>query len=309
MRASVIICTFNRALTLQNTLKSLEQLNMPGEWPWELLIIDNNSNDRTKQIVEVFSSNTKLILRYFFEKNQGLSNARNSGIENSKGDIIAFSDDDMEFDPYWLLHLISTFERFNCLCVAGKIIPKWQCDKPPWLIEVGPYRTRDFHGRFDLGSQTKEIKTSPFGGNMAFKRDVFNSYGLFRTDLGKSGTNFMCNEEIELCQRLLLDGKSIIYSPKAIVYHLINKEQTQKRYYLKRNFSHGKSSARMKSFFDNSVFYFGVPRHLYRKAFINLIRWLFTFESHVRFYHKQNLYHVLGRIVEHYNRSRKQIQQ
>jgi len=302
MRASVIICTFNRALSLKNSLKSIDKLIVPDNWPWELLVIDNNSSDVTRQIVESFSSNTKLKVKYFFEKQQGLSNARNRGIKESKGDIIAFSDDDMDFHPDWLFHIITTFDEFNCLCVAGKIVPKWKCQKPSWIIETGPYRTRDFHGGFDLGGQTRDINRAPFGGNMAFKRTVFDRYGVFRTDMGKSGLNLMSNEETELCQRLFLDGKSIMYNPKAIVYHLISEEQTLKSYYLKRNFSHGKSVARMSIYPDHTIYYFGIPKVLYRKLFSNSVKWLLTFKPHVRFYYKQNLYHILGKMEEHFDR-------
>ncbi len=305
MQASVIVCTFNRVVLLENTLSSLEKLTVPADWSWELLIVDNNSSDTTEETVKKFASNTKVRIRYIFEKKQGLSNARNRGISEAKGEIIAFADDDMEFDPNWLFHMIMTFKQFDCLCVAGKIIPKWECPKPPWIIEEGPYRTQKFHGSFDLGRQIKETNKSPFGGNMAFRRSVFERYGLFRTDLGRSGANLMSNEETELCQRLFSDGKSVIYNPKAVNYHLINKKQAQKSYYLKRNFCHGKSFARTTFLENNTIYYSGVPRYLFRECVSNIFKWQLTIHPHVRFFYKQKLYHVIGRIVEYYNMSRK----
>ena len=304
LRASVVICTYNRALSLQNTLNSIEKLNVPASLPWELLIVDNNSSDSTKQTIERFSASTDtdFTVKYCFERQQGLSAARNLGIKKSKGEIIIFTDDDMEFSPNWICHILTTFEKFDCLCVAGKILPKWRCEKPIWFNEKGPYRTRAFHGEFDLGGQMKQIDKAPFGGNMAFKRSVFEQYGDFRTDLGKSGTNHMSNEETELCQRIFVDGHSIVYCPEAVVYHLIEKDQTSKKYILTRNFSHGKSSARMKEYPAIMKLYFGIPIGLWRNLITCYLKWLFEYNSTKRFYYKHKFYHIMGKIDENFKR-------
>lgn len=301
MRATVIICTFNRSNSLRNTLRSLEKLILPDDWLWELLIVDNNSCDDTREVVEDFCSESKLNIRYVFEKRQGLSNARNRGIKESKGNIIAFSDDDMEFEPNWLFQLITTFDKFDCICVAGKIIPKWPRKKPPWFIEKGPYAMAAFDGRFDLGNKAQEISIAPFGGNMAYRKTAFDQYGVFRSDLGRSGKSLMANEETELCRRLLEAGEKIVYSPKAIVHHFLDSMHETKSYYLTRTFNHGKSYARMRRVPDR------ITRHLRTlikrilRLLSNVIRWLFTIDTHIRFYYKLKVYRVLGELVESFN--------
>ncbi len=299
MLATVIICTFNRSTSLHNTLKSLETLIVPQDWSWEIIIVHNTSDDDTKKIVSEFTSISKLNIRYVFEKRQGLSNARNFGINEAKGNILVFCDDDMEFDAYWLFHMISVFEQFDCICVAGKIIPKWTCGKPAWLIEQGPYRMASYDGKFDLGNTIQEIRRSPFGGNMAFYKNAFDKYGLFRSDLGRSGNTFTTDEEIELCDRLLSAGERIYYTPKAKVYHLLDMTQAKKSYYIARSFGHGKSYTRTQGVPENTI-----------KVLINLIRqigrfsetfikWLFTRNPNVRFYYKVKTYNRAGMTLEY----------
>ena len=300
MRTSVIICTYNRSNALNNTLRSLEQLIISKDWSWELIIVDNNSCDDTKEVVENFCSKSQLNIRYVFEACQGLSNARNRGIKEAKSNILVFSDDDMEFDPNWLLEISTVFEKYDCICVAGKIIPKWPQNKPPWLINEEPYRIPAFDGKFDMGNHEHEINKPPFGGNMAYKEAAFNKYGLFRTDLGRSGNNLMANEETEFCDRLFAAGEKIMYSPNAIVYHLLDSSHGTKDYYLTRMFNFGKSNIRMKN--KSNIVVGGFPilylmKRLYR-ILENVLKWLFTFDRQIRFYHKLRVYRGIGELTE-----------
>ena len=84
---------------------------MPEDWVWELIIVDNNSSDDTKMVAEAFVSETNISARYVFEARQGLSSARNRGIKEATGDIVAFSDDDMVFDPHWFFEILAVFEK------------------------------------------------------------------------------------------------------------------------------------------------------------------------------------------------------
>src|SRR5215475_15705591 len=96
---SVIICTYNRCESLLGALKSLETMLIPPDLAWELLVIDNNSSDKTSEAVGSFLSRGTLPLTYVFEPVAGLSTARNRGILESSGEIVAFLDDDVEVSP------------------------------------------------------------------------------------------------------------------------------------------------------------------------------------------------------------------
>src|SRR5450759_1349913 len=131
---SVIICTYNRANSLADTLlcltkQSYETVN------WELIVVDNNSNDNTKEIISEYSKKLPNLI-YKFEPQQGLSFARNLGIHSAHGAIIAFTDDDVlpEFD--WLIQIQNNMEKYNCDACGGYIAPKWEAPPPPWLTEI-----------------------------------------------------------------------------------------------------------------------------------------------------------------------------
>jgi glycosyltransferase involved in cell wall biosynthesis len=300
MHISVIICTYNRSKLLKNSLGSLQKLNIPEDLSFELIVVDNNSTDDTQEVVKSFLPESKMKKRYVFEACQGLSNARNRGIKETESDILVFTDDDMEFDPNWLLEISSVFKKYDCICVAGKIIPKWPQGKPPWLIDDGPYQIPSFDGRFDLGNLEHEIKKPLFGGNMAFKRTAFKEYGFFRTDLGRSGNTFLSNEETEFCNRLFAAGEKIVYSPNAKVYHLLNNSHGTKSYYLKRMFSYGKSNIRMKYESnkvadDISILY--LMKKFYRISEL-FVKWLFTLDTGIRFNRRLMLYRLIGEFTE-----------
>src|SRR5262249_35027180 len=157
----------------------------------ELIIVDNNSTDDTRAVVADFGRVSGIKVRYIFEAQQGLCYARNTGIKAAKGEIIAFTDDDVTVDPQWLRRLTSAFEQFECLGVAGKIVPVWPYQKPLWLQMEGPIRLMSVIVSFDLGEELCEIVIPPFGANMAFRKVAFEKYGFFRTDLDRSGNDLL----------------------------------------------------------------------------------------------------------------------
>src|SRR5919109_2420377 len=99
---SVIVCTHNRAHRLEQTLNSLQQMTVPVDLAWELIIVDNNSNDNTKEVIDSFINKSSLHVKYVIERHQGISHARNMGIREARGHIIAFTDDDCIVDRYWI---------------------------------------------------------------------------------------------------------------------------------------------------------------------------------------------------------------
>src|SRR5262245_47296119 len=168
---SVLICTYNRSGELKKTLKSLEAMVAPLDLRWELLVIDNNSNDDTRAVVEEFARTAGFTVRYVFTAEQGLCHARNTGIREAKGDILVFTDDDITVDSYWLLSLQDIFARFACMGVAGKIVPLWTCEKPVWLEQMeAVVPLNKVIVSFDLGEELYDIQTPPFGANMAFRK-------------------------------------------------------------------------------------------------------------------------------------------
>jgi len=302
---SVIVCSYNRSESLKKTLNSLATLRTPFGEAWEMIVVDNNSIDDTAKVVKAFAATSHFIVRYLFEPNQGLSHARNAGIRAAKGEIVAFTDDDVTVDPCWLRELLTVFDQFRCVGVGGRILVSWDHQKPSWLETEGPHAIRSGAlVSFDLGDKPRELTCSPFGANMAFRKTVFENYGFFRTDLGRRGNNLMIGEDSEFCDRLLRAGQKLAYAPAALVYHPIPRERLDKAHFQAHYFNYGNYVARLEGFRDNAKLWFGVPRYLFRSLLTYVCKWLFTFDSKGRFRSKLDVCECLGQISGSYiNRS------
>ena len=114
LKISVIIVTYNRAQMLK---EALESLTTQSRIPDEVLVVDNNSSDQTKQAAESF--NGRLNIRYIFEPIQGTSTARNTGISHAAGDVIVFFDDDCIAQRDWLHYMEMPFLRDPAIGMVG----------------------------------------------------------------------------------------------------------------------------------------------------------------------------------------------
>ena len=260
--------------------------------------MDNNSTDRTSQVIRDFAASTPLCVRPVFESKTGLSHARNAGIHEAHGRILAFTDDDVTLDSAWLCELKQVFDRFGCLGVAGRIVPVWECLKPGWLITEGPGALMRAVLAFELGPEICQMDTAPFGANMAFHRDAFAKYGQFRTDLGAHGRTSVPGEDTEFSNRLLSHGEAILYTPHAVVYHPVEKERTRKGYFEKWYFHYGRSMVLTQGIPRGAVHYFGVPRYMFRRLLTESCQWMVGLDSAGRFRHKLNVLSQLGEIRE-----------
>jgi glucosyl-dolichyl phosphate glucuronosyltransferase len=299
---SVILCTYNRAASLKCTLESFSRLTLPSCLGWELIVVDNNSKDNTREVIRGFTTNAPFCVRYIFEGRQGRSAALNAGIAAAKGEIVAFTDDDVTLHPEWLLNLKRAFDEFNCAGVAGRIVPVWSHPKPDWLEMDGQQAIVTF----ERGDEAREIKDDPpLGANSAYRKDKFAQYGLFRLDLGVSGDNrgITC-EDTEFASRLFRAGETIMYVPSAIIYHPVDPNRSSKAYFRKWYYNSGRSIVRAWPPPKNVIRYFGVPRWIFRSIGENLLKWMFTFDAKRRFHYKLRTHLDMGRIVESYrNRS------
>ena len=116
---SVVVCTYNRSQILPKMIHSLIDSFDRGLGDLEIIIIDNNSSDETKSVVDDICLASSQIIRYFFEPQQGLNYARNRGIKESQGDIITFTDDDVEIHEDWLENIWKCFSKYDCDAVGA----------------------------------------------------------------------------------------------------------------------------------------------------------------------------------------------
>lgn len=240
---SIIVPTFNRASVCSLAVESL--LAQDANFPYEVIVVDNNSTDATKERIEALCKRAPERLRYVFEKKQGVSAARNTGIAAARGDIIAFVDDDVIAHPGWLIALAETYRTHpDAWCVGGKIVLKLPEALPAWFDHRSRILTSHL-GRLDLGDATIERRypNEVFGGNFSVRRDVLDRVGCFDTTLGPAGRWRIESEETDLCWRVQQAGGPVYYCGRAVVAHVVPDARMTKRYFRERAWWGGRTWA------------------------------------------------------------------
>lgn len=239
---SFIICTYNRAAYLSDTLDSLLGIKPPAE-PAEILVVDNNSADETPAITRKYPEDPAggtISVRYVKETKQGLSHARNRGIREARAPVVIFVDDDIRAEDSFFTGWISFFKNFpDAEAAGGKIHVQFDDPRPRWM----PYFLLPLLGHHDFGNSIKPYrkKNYPFGGNMAFKKEIFDRHGLFNVQLGRIGADLKASEEKELFSRLRKHRTEIYYVPGAKLYHRVNKSRLTEEYIRKQAVGLGQS--------------------------------------------------------------------
>jgi glycosyltransferase involved in cell wall biosynthesis len=232
MQLSVIICTYNREKFILDSLISIKNQSLTKD-NYEIIIVNNNSTDRTDEIcrkfVEDYCKELKIV--YVNEVKQGLSFARNRGFQESKGDIIVYIDDDAFVTKDYLKNMIHFFTDIpNVSAIGGKVIPVYENNKeePRWLSKY----IWGIVTKVDMGNKVLEFSNRkyPAGCNMAIKRDVLQSVGLFDTNLGRKGRIGLASEEKDIFFRMRNANFHIYYVPNIPVYHNIDNHRLEYEY-------------------------------------------------------------------------------
>src|SRR5258708_37428539 len=124
MNITVILCTFNRCHSLSKALGSLAATQLQDSLQWEVLVVDNNSNEGTREVALDFGNRFPDRFRYEFEARPGKSYALNTGIKNAHGQILAFTDDDVVVEPDWLQNLTASLHGDEWAGAAGRTLPE-----------------------------------------------------------------------------------------------------------------------------------------------------------------------------------------
>jgi glycosyltransferase involved in cell wall biosynthesis len=228
VRISVVVCTHRNPLLLNKTLESLS-IQTIRRGLYEVIVVDNNSGDSTRQVVDRYPE-----VRYIFEEKLGLSHARNTGVQDVRGDIIAFIDDDAEASEGWLEALLKIYEAVpDAWAVGGKVLPIWDAPKPDWITE-DKFRQLSLVVWGDA-SRPLHWPERIIGTNCSFRRQVFSDIGFFDTGLGRIGTVLLGNEDTEIQQRIHALGRLVYYTPDAVVHHHVPAHRMTREYFKRRS--------------------------------------------------------------------------
>jgi GT2 family glycosyltransferase len=217
---SVVVCAYNAAETLEECLTAIERQSYPD---YEIIVVDNAP--RTQATASLVRDMTHV--RYVREDCPGASLARNRGIMEAAGEIIAFTDDDALVDSRWLAELVVSFRRYeDVACSTGLVMPmEIETPSQEWFEQYGGFN-RGFTRRvFDLRENRPRNPLYPFsagifgsGNNMAFKASFLRAIGGFDPALGPA-TLACAAEDLAAFFQVITRGAKLVYEPAAIVHH------------------------------------------------------------------------------------------
>ena len=229
MRYTIAICTYNRAALLERTLTSLSQVVGIQAAGIEVVVVDNHSPDRTAQVIEAWQP--KLPLRYCHESQQGHCFARNCAVHEAQGDVMLWTDDDVQLDPDWLNAYRQAIESDPAATFWGGPIEPLFLSPPPRWVQQNWSRLAGCYAARDLGSQPRELDAEhlPYGANFAVRTETFRQFP-FNTQLGRRGASLMGDDERDFLWRLLQDKHLGRWVPQARLQHLIPADRLSLRY-------------------------------------------------------------------------------
>lgn len=229
-KIAVVVCTYKRPQLLELALKSLVNQSADKEL-FNILVVDNNSQDETKAIVDKYREMFDNV-DYVLETKQGAGHARNCGYQNSEAEYIAYMDDDAQADKLWIEKAIEVIDNFSPDLFGGPIFPFYLSPKPDWFLDKYEERHTEnssgwFNGVFS-------------GANMFVKKELFTESNGFPTHVGMKGGGLGYGEETALIARFRDEGKKLYFSKELVVTHLVPDLKKSLAYWLYSEYKAGK---------------------------------------------------------------------
>ena len=297
---SVVIPTYNRCTLLRPVLAALLGQETGGV-AYEVIVVDNNSRDDTRSVVEeAIASDPSGLIQYVFEPRQGVSYARNAGVEHSRAPIIGFLDDDGVPTPSWIRQTKRAYDVYPQVdCIGGRVRAIWTRPRPSWLTpaHAGPVALQDRpHVQWVNRSSASACL---IGANLVIRRAVFDEIGGFSPDYPR-------NQDREFEMRMWRAGKLGVYLPTMDVVVEIPPERLTKRYHRKWQATTGRYHALLRfrdtvdaggRLHDEEIKtrrLFGTPLFLYRSFLYHLAGWVagvLRADGDMRFLHETRLWY------------------
>ena len=306
--ATVLVCTYNRAPLLGETLDTLAATRASG-LEWNVVVVDNNSTDATREVVTSRIAAYPVELRYLFEPRQGKSHALNTGLAATTASMILFTDDDVRVSEGWLAAACRPMIDSAAIdYTGGPVHPIWEQPCPPWLD-----RTRsDLWGTLailDYGDEPfvfEERRRVPLGANMAVRRTLIERIGGFDPRLGRTGQSLLGQEQAEFFYRSRAAGARGLYVPEMVLHHHVPARRLTRSYFRQWWFWKGVSRSRLEQRhpvtelgidLSRVVRVAGIPRFMLGSALRDAIRWVaavFALDRVARTRHEMMLWYFAG---------------
>jgi glycosyltransferase involved in cell wall biosynthesis len=286
MDATILICTYNRDWLLAETLDSIAGSCVGPGLRWEVLVVDNNSTDRTRQVVGERAGRYPATLRIVPERQQGKAYALNTGIASARGSIVVFTDDDVLIPPQWLeAGVRPLLDRADIDYTGGPIEPSWEAPPPSWVhgdpgILWGPLALLDYGPEPFIFEERQRIA---MGVNMAVRRSLIDRVGGFHTALERKGSSLMGQGQAEFFFRTRAAGARGLYVPEMTLRHHVPAKRMTRDYYRRWWYWKGVARAQMQDLHPVSELgldvarvphILGVPRFMWGSAVRDLRGWM-----------------------------------
>ena len=295
---TVLMATHNGAKTLPDVLDSYCKLDSPNGG-WKLVVVDNGSTDNTKEIIDSFRS--RLPLTYVFEARLGKSAALNSGLPSTEGDLVVMTDDDALPRSDWLVQMrVAADSQPSFAIFGGAIIPHWDVPPEDWILKFQDGTLAITDPAWEEGPL---VGARVYGPNMAVRSEIIKAGYRFDVSVGPVGSRYRMGEESDFAQTLRKAGFKQWHCKRAVVAHMILKEQMNKRWVLRRAAPAGGADYRreLRDGPNSPKLLFGMPRYLVRQILaqaIRLGRARLTQDEDTVFMERWRLHYLVGRAIE-----------
>ena len=283
----LLICTWNRAELLDETLASIARMKIPSGLRWQVTVVDNNSTDQTRNVVEHAARTFPVPLHYLFEPRQGKSLAMNAGLRATHRPLVAFVDDDVRVGDGWLAAVAETFhERPDISYVGGPVDPIWHAPCPAWFegTDKSLWGTLAILDYGDEPFVFEDRRRVPLGANFALRRALVQQIGGFDPALGRNGHRLLLGQELpEFFARARQAGVRGLYVPRMRLQHHVPACRLQPAYFRRWWYGKGISRARLEAVHPLTELgvdlrqvptIAGIPRFLFGSAVRDSVRWL-----------------------------------
>ncbi|WP_172122095.1 glycosyltransferase [Devosia sp. 919] len=285
MIITVVMCTRNRAEQLRLVLDSAVALRVPESLAWEFVLVDNGSTDHTAEVAASYVD--RLPLRCVREHNPGLSNARNRGVAEAKGDYICWTDDDVIIDPNWVAAYAEAFIRHPEAAFFGGVIePVLEGETPNWFKE-NPVTLSHLLAERDFGEVVLPLSPSeqrmPYGANYAVRTKEQRTHP-YDPSLGVGPGMKRLGEETDVLHSIFDEGGAGFWVPGARVRHIIPESRQTEEYVRTYHRSAGDTWAHLGGRYSRSEpevlvggkVLFGAPVWIWRKTFTHTLLYIGT---------------------------------
>jgi glycosyltransferase involved in cell wall biosynthesis/GT2 family glycosyltransferase len=234
---SVVVCAYTRD-RLEVLSEAVDSLRAQTLAPHEIVLVIDHAPELLEEVRALWSD-LKIVAN---RERKGLSGARNSGVAEATGDVVAFLDDDAIAAPDWLARLAAAYSDPKVLGAGGAVRPRWVEGKPGWFPPEFDWVVGCTHS--GMPQQLEPVRNL-VGANMSFRRQPLLDVGGFSHDLGRVGTLPVGCEETDLSIRVhqRWPEAEILYDPAAEVEHVVPASRGKVRYFLDRCRAEGRSKA------------------------------------------------------------------